>query len=576
MSSTLPGVRPRTRPPILLAAWAARPGGLRRAFWLALIGAVAFLPLLLVGRFPSQDGPSHVLTASTLALLQVGQAPVSALFMVPHDPGFTNALAPWLLSRLLTVLPPAQAEWVLALGLVALLLAAVLAGLRLMGGRLPDAALGVLLCAPVMLYMGSHSLVLGMGFGFLALAFAARHLESGRPRDAVLFLAAAVMGCVGNIQVAVPVLAAVHGGIAGSLVWRWLRGGRLRLARAELVLAAAALPLVALSLVYKYVLDGAALGAPAWWPQRALSALLLRGDVAWFWFSDWLLLGLLACALWALLLWWLLRQPGTAAPAPAPGATWAACGAIAVAALVVLAPSETEFVPQVAMRLAPFAHYLVFLWFCAATLPVPARRAVVALALLAGAGLTVTRSLGHAELAPRLGELEWAERQVPDGAVVDALRMTFLSDPWDQLPANRLRGFRLRFTPVLEAGYGFAGRDIANLANYQLMTAWRVFRLRAAPAVAPLPAIGWLDETLRAGKVPGGLAGHRAALREATGRDIDYILLVTQGLDTAERARTWPPLAEALRDLEEGYDRVGVSAPAGLVEVWRRKDLASR
>ncbi|MDO9708013.1 hypothetical protein [Paracraurococcus lichenis] len=573
MSTALSGV-PRQDRARDLSGWAPPLGGAGRLALILLVGAVAFLPFLLVGRFPSQDGPAHVQTASSFALLQAGQAPVSALFMVVNDPGPTNNLAPWLLSRLLEWLPPARAEWALALAEVALLLAAVLFGLRQMRGRLADAALGVLLCAPVLLYMGSHSLVLAMAFGFAALAFAARHLETGRAAEALGFLAASVLACAGNIQAAIPILAAVLGGLGGSLAWRRLRGGRLRPARTEISLALATLPLIGLVLVYKLVLGGAEFGVPLWWPQRAASALLLRGDVAWFWYSDWMLLGLLACTLWALAAWWLLR--GAEAVTPASPAPWALWGGFSIAVLSMLAPTETALVPQIPMRLTPFAHYLVFLWFCGAPLPLPARRAVIGLAAAAGIGLTVTRSLGHVELAGRLAELDWAERQVPDGAVMEALRMTFLGGPFDQLPGQQIHGFRLRFGSLIHTGYGFVGRDVANLSDYQLMSDWHFFRLRPAPAVEALPGIGQADEILRAGGIPGGFAGHRAELRAATGRDIDYVLFMTQGMDVPERAKTWPPLADVLRDLEAGYERLARSAPTGLVEVWRRRDLPMR
>ena len=66
--------------------------------WLAL---VAFLPFAVAGLFPSVDGPSHLNTAGVLAMLRAGTAPAVAAFFEEADPGLSNVLAPWLLSRLL-------------------------------------------------------------------------------------------------------------------------------------------------------------------------------------------------------------------------------------------------------------------------------------------------------------------------------------------------------------------------------------------------------------------------------------------------------------------------------------------
>jgi hypothetical protein len=146
---------------------------------------------------------------------------------------------------------PMQAEWTLALALTALLLASVLLAVRLLGGRLSDAALGALLCAPIILYWGSFSLVFGYGFGFAALAFAAGHLSTGRAVHALAFMAAALVACASNIQVAVPLVAAAFGGIAGAVGWRWLRGRGFVLPRPYLTLALAVLPVVVWALAYK-------------------------------------------------------------------------------------------------------------------------------------------------------------------------------------------------------------------------------------------------------------------------------------------------------------------------------------
>ena len=83
--------------------------------------------------------------------------------------------------------------------------------------------------------------------------------------------------------------------------------------------------------------------------------------------------------------------------------------------------------------------------------------------------------------------------------------------------------------------------------------------------------MGQLDWSLHEQQVPGGLAGHRARLRAATGRDIDYLLLWTGGLDPAALAARDPLAAEVLAELRAQFEPVFRSAPGGLAEVWRRK-----
>jgi hypothetical protein len=127
MSTALSGAARKAASPGAGTA-TARNGAAGRALLVAALCAIAFLPFLLVARFPSQDGPAHVQTAGLLAMLQAGEAPAAARFVTENDPGFTNILAPDLLSLLLRVLQPAAAEWMLAFGITVLLFGAVLLG----------------------------------------------------------------------------------------------------------------------------------------------------------------------------------------------------------------------------------------------------------------------------------------------------------------------------------------------------------------------------------------------------------------------------------------------------------------
>jgi hypothetical protein len=566
-----PGASVAMRP-----AW--RADRLRRVLLVAYFAAFAFLPFLASGVFPSQDGPAHLQTAAILSLLRAGGAPIAALFLHEADPGFSNAVAPWILSRLLDALSPTAAEWSMALGLTALLLGAVMLAVKALSGRLRDAALGVLLCAPVMLYMGSFSLVLAYAFSFTALVFGALHAGGGRPSHALLFAAASVTACVVQVQVAVPIAAAVFGGVVGAVGWRVLRGGGgLSVPRPYMTLAAASLPAIGLALLHRSRVPDSQMAEDLLWaPLRQVAVLLLRRDVAWFWFTDGLLLGATTTALGAVAAWWLLRGlwRGSAPDAPDAAARcreWALWAAVAVAVLAVALPRHSAAAPQIPERMAPFAHFLAFLWFITTPLPEGWRRAVVALALTAGLAHTAMRTAGHVELARRQAELSWAEAQVPDGAVINALDLPRAAGI-DKPPTAHLLGLPLAFDPFLHLGRVTGRRDVADLSNYQVRSVFSIFRVRVRSTLEVSGiALGELWMQLGKEALPGGLDGYLERLRAATGRDLDLLVVWTGGLEVEAAARDRPALRTFLDDLAVRYERVGRSSPNGYAEVWRRR-----
>lgn len=549
---------------------------LKATRWLILPSALACvtLPFLVSGVFPSQDGPAHLHTAGLLAGLRDGSARTAALFVETVHSGTTNVIAYWLLSRLVEFLTPVRAEWSMALALSLLLLGSVLAAPRLLGGRIGDVWPGLLLCAPLMLYMGSFALVLAMAPAFLSLVFAARLVRSPRLRDALACIVAALIACAAQIQVAVPILAASLGGGAGMLAWRWLGRGRFPVARPMLTLVAVSLPVAAAALAYgASAPPGHAALAPRWDPLLQAATLGLRGDVVWFSLADPILAGLASAATGMAAAAWLLgamRNPRSQAlPAEAERQqVWLFAAALVVAAAVVVLPRETAAVPQVPQRLAPFAHFLLFLWFLVTPLAGRWRRAVLASALGAVLTLTASRVYGHHALERRLhAELAWAEAQIPAGAVVAFVRLPSVLDT--KYPALSLGGLPLRFDMTTHLGRGIAHADVVSFSNYQIMPVWRIFRVRLRPKVfASIDGLTEMSVMIAQGDLDRGLGPLQAALRRATGREIEMILLWTGGLDPAAAAARHPHLAAFLRDLRADFELRGRSRPAGLVEVW--------
>ena len=562
-----------TPPPLLRRS----PAAWRLPTWPAplIVLGFAFLPFLASSLFPSQDGPAHLHTASLLAMIREGRAPVASALLAEIDPGVTNIAAYWILSRLLDVMPAVAAEWTMALGLTALLLGAVLAAIRLLGGRAWDAVPGVLLCAPLMLYMGSFALVLAMAPAFLALAFAVRLLRSGRGVDAAAFLLLALAACAVQVQAAVPILAAVFGGAAGAVGWRWLRGGGFAVPRPLLLLALACVPVMLAVVAFQMGPPRVAHAAdtPAWSPIAQAGAMVLRRDVAAFSLTGAAALGVATLALGLVALVWLLRAGWRDdARAGAPGTTerlWPLFAAIAVAGAVMVLPRETSAIPQIPQRLLPFAFFLLFLWFVVTPLPPRWRGVVVGTATAAALLVTAGRTQGHAVLGGHIrAELAWAEAQLPDG--VTAL-VSFPGALVARSPAMEQAGFLLAFDAGRHLGRGLAGRDVVALSNYQVMPVWRIFRLRMRPEVyEPLGDVSELSVMVGRGGLRDGLGAFRARLRDATGHDLDTVVLWTGGIGR-EAAAVNPDVAAFLRELDAGYEQAGVSAPSGLAEVWRRR-----
>ncbi|WP_372623489.1 hypothetical protein [Falsiroseomonas sp.] len=544
--------------------------------WLLAAHVAGFvaLPFLSASVFPSQDGPAHLHTASLLAGLREGTSPTAARFLEEADPGLTNTAAYWLLSRLMEMMPPVRAEWTMALLLTLLLVGVILAAPRLLGGRVADAAVGLLLCAPLMLQMGSFALVLAMAPAFLALVFAARLVRGGGMGDAAAFAALGLLGCALQIQVAPALLAAVSGGAVGAVGWRWLRGGGFVVPRQFLVLALASLPVAAAAVAYA---AGKSPEHSAWairWdPLIQAATLALRGDVVWFSIADPVALALATATLGLAALAWLLRDRPTAEPAEEAAQHqrhWLLFGAVAVAGAVMVLPRDTAAVPQIPQRLAPFAHLLLFLWFVATPLPPRWRRAALATAVAAGLLLTASRSIGHAVLERRLlAELSWAEAQIPSGRVVALVHLAAILDV--KGPALMLGGMPLRFDPATHLGRGIAGRDVVDLSNYQVMPIWGLFRVQLRRDVrARISDLTEFSVMIEDGDLPEGLEAFQSSLRQAAGREIETIVVWTGGLDPAEARAGHPHLAAFLRDLGDAFQRTGRSSPAGLAEVWQR------
>lgn len=561
---------PRLHPASVAAGW-------RIPAWPAvlLVLGFAFLPFLASDLFPSQDGPAHLHTASLLAMMREGRAPLASAFLAEIDPGFTNTAAYWILSRLLDVMPAVAAEWTMALGLTVLLLGAVLASIRLLGGRAWDAVAGVTLCAPVMLYMGSFALVLAMAPAFLALGFAARLLRSGRPADVAAFLLLALLACALQVQAAVPILAAVFGGAAGAVGWRLLRGGGFAVPRPLRLLGLACVPVILAVLAFQMGPPRVphAADTPSWSPIAQAGAMVLRRDVAAFSLPGAAALAVATLALGLAALAWLLRTGWRHDPrADAAGTIerlWPLFAAVAVACAVMVLPRETSAVPQIPQRLLPFAVFLLFLWFVATPLAPRWRGLVLGTATAAAVLVTAGRIQGHAVLGgPIRAELAWAEAHLPDGvAALVSLPGALIA----RSPAMEEAGFLLPFDAARHLGRGLAGRDVVALSNYQVMPVWRIFRLRMRPEVYErLGDVFELSVMVGRGRLQDGLAGFRSELRDATGHDLDTIILWTGGIGR-DAASANPSVAAFLRDLDAGYERTGTSAPSGLAEVWRRR-----
>jgi putative flippase GtrA len=542
------------------AATAALARAAPRVLFFALL-ALHALPMWVVSWFPTQDGPLHV--ENVLALVQHHASPLLQHFYVANWGAQPNWLTQGLLASLLPLLSPATAEKVLLTGYAVLLPLLFRAALP-RGDRGWWAALGVFpFLHSYPFHMGFWNFCYGLALLFAAVAVWARRRGRLSPRRGVALAALAVLLFFAH-SVAFASFCVIVAALLGWRVALALRRARGRPARRRIVLAGYARRAVAAAAV---VAPGAILLASWLLAHRdRVSAripfpeLAARLGVLYALVSidrrELFLAGAVSLALAVAVVHLLLVRAGRALR---PHDGWLVA-ALAFAVLYFAVPDVVASGAHISDRLALLAALCVLVWIGTGLGPADeVRRLGIGLAAVAVLALGV-RMDKQRELASYLDEYESAAAAVREGSVVLPLA---LSPHGPRDADGRRLGYRVK--PFLHAGgWIVARKGGVDLKNSQANTdhcpvRWPEDR---NPFRSIAPSLGAMEGSPPCVDLSAGAPG---------GGPIDYVLVWG-----ATRELLATPCGSSLsHELRDGFERVFVSAPRGLLEVWRTRPAAT-
>ncbi len=527
-----------------------------------LIGvAFVLLPLSLIFTFPSQDVPAHLDTGRIAALLAKAAPTVSSVYELAA-PTLSNGVAPWLLTRVSSLTSALTAEWLIALCSTVLICVLIVTTPSLLGKERKWAILALPVAMPLMLYMGSISLVLAYPAVFLALACATAFLQGGKPLYLALFVILSVIAFFVQVQSVLVLLTAVLGGAIGVVVWQLVRGGLPPL-RPLLPLGLATTPAIALIGVYMSTMSSGSVGEQTnRYLLKSIYAVLMRLDVVQFSLFDRVLLAVTFIMMVLIALGWVLSRWRARKIALAPA--WAFAGTAAVLTLVVVLPYGTKAVPQIPERILPVAHYMVFLWFATAGPKGRWSVALLGLCMLFLAVSSVERTFAHARFAQYMRDLAKAEESVPAGSVVIPFSLGRIAREGRILVEQG--GIDVGFEAWYHRGRGYGDRDIVSLGNYQAEGSYPYFQITYRPEWRANENAREPDLVVLTSTSVTQLNDWVRNFEAITSRRVSHVILNTDGLDM--RKIDSPYVRNLAEFLDSNFTRQSASQN---VEIWVRR-----
>ena len=513
---------------------------------LAAALALQLLPVLLLQRLVTVDGPAHLLGGSVLQRYgDAGADLVRRFYEVDLRP-VPNLMTTFVLAGLLHVLGPDPAELVLVAAYVVLLVLGLRYALR---GVDPQATWLAVAALPFvgsyLYYYGFYNFCLALGLSLFVVGLALRRRE-GWSLQATLGLAALLLVTwtahllpllVAGLLVAVlGVARAVEARRHGAGVLRHLVGP-----------AVAAVPVIALTLVF-LASSAAERGEPV---RRGLLDLItglvtLGRPLVVYSYAEYLPAVVVAATL-GVLAWRARGRPRT----PERLALAVTAG---VTTLLYFA-SPDRYGPEYGFlndRWSFFPPLLLLLWAAGPPPSARTRRAVVAALLGAALVLTAMRVPTEVRYQRDVAELLSVAPDVPRGSAL--LRLQLWRDPPVGGPIRNTARDPLRHEPSRLAVLV----DGVDLGHYEAVYGY--FPTRFRPDDDPRRR---LDPTLT------GLDAVPPVLDlQAAQDDVDVVLVIGRDRAAPEVLAEAAPL---LRELEQGFERTAVSERTGLVEVWQRR-----
>jgi putative flippase GtrA len=534
------------REPLALAALVPR-------VLFAVLLVLHVVPIWLVPYFPTQDGPLHV--ENVLALLQRAGSPLLQAWYLPNLGVQPNWLTQALLAALLGVATPVVAEKAILTGYTVLFPLAF----RAVTPRGTRGWWAALLAFPFVhafpFHMGFWNFTYGVALALLAAGFFLRTRGRLGPGRWAVLAALSVLLYLAHL-VALGSAALVMGSV---LAWRAAlslarsRGSPARRAlvvrgylRRALGLVTAVGPGLVLALAWIVAhRDHKAMRIPLLELVGKLGVgyALVAIDRRELYLSAVLML-----AMFVAFVHLLLARAGRGPRRHAHDGWLVAAAAFTV--LYFAVPDVVAAGAHVSDRFAWFALLAVATWIGAGTAPAASlRRITVAFAVVAVAALGV-RFQKQRELSDLLAEFVSAKAAIPQGSVMLPLALS-PSGPRDD--DGFLLGYRVK--PFLHAaGWIVAERGGVDLKNSQANT--DQCPVRFPPDRNPFRII--------AGSI-GRMEGTPPCVDLRAAAPADYVLLWGATHDDLET-----PCGGALAaELAAGFEPVFLSAPRGLIEVWR-------
>jgi putative flippase GtrA len=532
-----------------------------RLLFAALL-ALHLAPIWAVHFFPTQDGPLHV--ENVLALLRHASSPLLQSWYLPNWGAQPNWLTQAIFAALLPAFPPLVAEKIVLSGYTILFVL----GFRAVMPRGTRGWWAALLAFPFVhafpFHMGFWNFCYGFALAFLTVGFFLRTRGRLGPARFAALAALAVLLFLAHMVAFGGALVAVGAVLAwrAAASLRRARGnparralvarGYVRRAAVALVAAAPGLALAAVWLARHREHMAERIPFLELASKLAVGYALVSIDR-----RELILSSALMLAMFVAVVHLFLARAGRG-PRRRPNDGWL----VAAAAFVVLyfaVPDVVAAGAHVSDRFAWFALVSVAVWIGAGGGPEASlRRIAVAFAIVAVAALGV-RMERQRELSALTAEFVSAKDSIEDGRVLLPLALS----PQGPRGADGFRvGYRVK--PFLHAtGWIVAERGGVDLKNSQANTDH--CPVRFAPGRNPFRTI--------AGSL-GRMEGSPPCVDLAAARaPADYVLIWGA---TREELRT--PCGGALEAaLAEGYEPTFLSAPRGLLEVWRpRTRTASR
>lgn len=517
--------------------------------------------------FPSQDGPSHVENADIIRRYSNPSSELRRYYLLATDREL-NWLGHLMLAGLRFALPPAPAISLFLSGYVILFPLSVVYALRSVR---PRAGPWALLAFPFIynypLHMGFFNFAWSIPFFFLLVGWFLRPGRSARSYGVFAAISLVLYlfhpGTWTMAALAIGILAACR------TVGDWMGAAKTKsLAPAEAARIAvrglvlpflALLPALLLFLRFASRAGGASamrlkLQAPVnLYAAALLNEFSFRNTLEHRLFQ--LVLAALILSAAALLLLKIAKRSFSELDS-------ILLVAAAFLALGFLTPDEMLSGQFLRPRLVLFVCLTLILWLGSAIRSRGAALAVMGLGSIASAGLLGTRMTAYRRLDSFVTEYVSAGSAVEPNRTI--LPLNFLS-LGPELPGHG----RLPMTVHVfqhTSGYIASERNVVDLANYEANT--DDFPVRYRPGMNPYERLGDVENNqARIDRV--NLSGYAG-----TGGSVDYVLL--WGARVGPEGGNHTNAAPILRQLEEGYDRVFISRPLGLAEVYRRKGLGAR